>query len=147
MNRDIRTLVVDVLGRGYLMSLGTLDDGGVWVADVIYVFNEDLSIYWMSDSATRHSKAIVTHPRVAGTITVSGKGENNLGIQLEGVAQKIDGARYDLARKHYAKRNKPEPAESLDVLDGDSWYMLKPTKIELICEEHFGFKKQTIELL
>jgi len=74
-------------------------------------------------------------------ITVSGHGESNLGIQFEGVAEKIEEPRHDLAKKHYTKRLKPESKETDDILQGDSWYVLRPSKIELINEKLFGFKK------
>ncbi len=144
--KTVRELIKEVLEKGYLMSLGTIDDGGIWVSDVIYIFDDDFTIFWMSDPDCRHSKAILKNPKVAGTITVNLPKENNLGIQFEGVAEKIDGARFDLAKKHYAKRKKPEPKETDNVLQGDSWYLLKPKKIELICEEFFGFEKQRLKL-
>ena len=143
---DIKKLILEVLTKGYLMSLAVQDDGGIWVSDVIYIFDDALNIYWMSDPDVRHSRALLKDNKVAGTITVSGPGEENLGIQFEGVAGKIDGARYDLAKKHYAKRMKSEPKETADVLQGDSWYILKPTKIEIINEELFGFEKHKLEL-
>lgn len=143
---ETKQLILEVLGRGYLMSLGTLVDGNVWVSDVIYIHDEDLNIYWMSSPNTRHSKAILEHPQVAGTITVSGQGEDNMGLQFSGIAQKIDGARYDLILKHFAKRKKELPGETDDVLQGDSWYVLKPSRIELTYEKLFGFEKQVIEL-
>ena len=146
MEHDIKKLIKEVLEKGYLMSLGTVDEGGVWVCDVIYIFDDDLNIYWMSKDFRRHSKAILINPGIAGTITVSGQGEDNLGIQCEGIAQKIEGARFDLAKKHYVKRKKPEPKENDDVLDGGFWYMVKPKKIELICEKLFGFNKQKYEV-
>ncbi len=146
MENNIKNLIKDVLEKGYLMSLAIVDEGGIWVADVIYIYDDILNIYWMSDSAVRHSQAIIKNNRVAGTITVSNKGEHNVGIQFEGVAEKIDGARYDLALKHYAKRGKSVPKETEDILQGDSWYILKPKRIELICEKLFGFDKQKINL-
>lgn len=139
---DLRQLIVDVLEKGYLMSLGTHDSGGVWVADVIYIFDEELNLYWMSDPEVRHSSAIVKQPQVAGTITVSQAAEPNLGLQFSGKAAAIDGARYDLAVKHLAKRHKLKPAETDDVLDGDKWYQLTPEFIELIDEKDFGYEKQ-----
>lgn len=146
MTTDIKQLIREVLDKGYLMSLATLDEGGVWVADVIYVHDDELNIYWMSDPVARHSKAVPKNSTVAGTITVSGAGEDNLGIQFEGVAEKIDGSRHDLAVKHYKKRRKSVPKEHDDVLQGDSWYIFKPKKIELICEKLFGFEKQKLDL-
>ncbi|MDO8492420.1 MAG: pyridoxamine 5'-phosphate oxidase family protein [bacterium] len=145
-NKEIKQLIKEVLDKGYLMSLATVDSGGAWVSDVIYIYDDNLGIYWMSDPDVRHSQAVTNNSQVAGTITVSSQGEDNLGVQFEGVAEKIDGARYDLALKHYAKRNKPIPKETDDVLQGDSWYMLKPKKIELICEKLFGFDKKKFDL-
>src|SRR6185295_12930103 len=138
MSHDIKSLIKEVLEKGYLMSLGTHDEGGVWVSDVIFIHDDDLNLYWMSDPDVRHSKAVLQNPKIAGTITANLPKEDNLGIQFHGVAEKIEGARHDLAKKHYAKRRKQEPRETEDVLQGDDWYMLKPTKIELIYEKLFG---------
>lgn len=146
MEHDIQNLIQEVLEKGYLMSLATVDEGGVWVADVIYIHDGDCAIYWMSKPDARHSQAILKNPKIAGTVTVSNKGEDNLGIQFAGNAEAIDGARHDLAQKHFLKRNKPAPAKDEDVLDGDSWYVLRPSKIELIYEKYFGFDKQTLRL-
>ena len=142
---EIKDLIKEVLEKGYLMSLATLDNGGAWVSDVIYIHDDNLDIYWMSHAQTRHSKAILENPKIAATITVNGPGEDNLGIQFEGVAQKIDGEREDLVEKHYNKRKKPKPIGS-NGLHGASWYIIKPTKIELIHEKHFGFDKQKLDL-
>ncbi len=98
----------------------------------------------MSDPDVRHSKAILNNSEVAGSITANHLGEDNLGVQIEGIAEKIEGQRYDLAKKHFLKRNRPIPKENEDVLQGDSWYVLKPTKIELIDEKLFGFDKKVL---
>jgi uncharacterized protein YhbP (UPF0306 family) len=143
---DIKELIKEVLEQGYLMSLGTQDDGGVWVADVIYVFDDELNLYWMSSPDTRHSKAIESASAVAGTITISRVGEDNMGIQFSGIATKIQELRPDLVGQHFAKRQKPVPADPDSAMQGRSWYALKPTTIELIYEKHFGFKKQKLEL-
>ncbi|MEK7503194.1 MAG: pyridoxamine 5'-phosphate oxidase family protein [Patescibacteria group bacterium] len=146
MTTNIKQLIKEVMDKGYLMSLATIDSSGVWVCDVIYIHDENLNIYWKSDPNVRHSKAIIVNNQVAGTITTSGPGENNLGIQFDGVAEKIEGSRHDLAIKHYAKRKKSAPKENDDVLQGDSWYILKPKKIELINEKLYKFDKKKIEL-
>jgi uncharacterized protein len=144
---DIKKRILEVLQNGHLMSLGTSDKNGPWVADVIYIHDEALNIYWMSSPATRHSGAIETAGKAAGSITVTAKSkEDNFGIQFEGAAHKIDGKRHDLAIKHFAKRGRPAPNESDDILHGASWYAIKPSKIYLIDENNFGFKRQLLEL-
>jgi uncharacterized protein YhbP (UPF0306 family) len=143
---DIKTKILEVLGKGHLMSLATLDEGGLWVADVIYIY-DDLNIYWMSDPDVRHSQAILKNPQVAGSITVTCYGEKpEVGIQFSGKAEKINGPNYELAKKHLSKRKQPEPKETDDVLQGDSWYVLHPTKIDLIDVENYGFDKRSLDL-
>jgi uncharacterized protein YhbP (UPF0306 family) len=144
---DIKAKILEVLSKGHLMSLATLDDGGLWVADVVFIYDEDFNIYWMSDPEVRHSQAVVKNGQAAATITISNKSkEPNLGIQFSGRVEKIEGTRYDLAKKHLTKRGYPEPKETDDVLQGDSWYVLHPVKIDLIDEENYGWEKKGLEL-
>ncbi|MSU74162.1 hypothetical protein EXS57_00080 [Candidatus Kaiserbacteria bacterium] len=144
---DIKNRILEILEKTHLMSLATKDAEGLWVSDVIFIFDEGLNLYWMSDPDVRHSKTIQANEEVAGTITASIHSKQpNLGIQFSGVAKKIDGPRYDLALKHLKKRGHLEPKEEDDVLQGDSWYQLTPTKIDLIDEENFGYEKRNLTL-
>lgn len=145
--RDVRELVKSILEQGYLMSLGTVDDGGVWVSDVIYIHDDDFNLFWLSDPDVRHSRAIQGNPKVAATITVSNNaGEENIGLQIEGVAEKLEGNNLALATQHRLKRKKSPPTRGGEVEEGESWYRLRPTKIEVIHEPRFGFDKQILKL-
>lgn len=146
MEPNIKQLIQEVLEKGHVMSLATVDSGGVWVSDVIYVYDENFNLYWTSSVHVRHSKAVVENNQVAGTITIGGLGEDNLGIQFAGVVSTVQEDRYDLTVKHFAKRGKTAPPQGDESLKGKSWYMLTPNKIELINEKLFGFHKQKIEL-
>lgn len=143
---DIRKLIADeVLAKGHLMSLATLDDGGVWVSDVIYVVDDDLKLYWLSNVSTRHSKAILENKNVAGTITIGdGHDGKNIGVQFAGIAEKIEGDPYDLGMRHQAKKGKSAQEFGKGILkNGQSWYRIKPTFFDLIYEPRFGFEKKT----
>lgn len=59
---DTRKKVLEILEKGYLMSLATVDEGGVWVADVIYVYDDAFTLYWMSSLEVRHSQALFQNP-------------------------------------------------------------------------------------
>lgn len=129
------------------MSLGTVDRNGPWVADVIYVFDDNFNLYWMSRPNFRHSLAIKDNPKVAGAVTISQKPEEkDLGLQIEGEAQKLGKLEFDLIVKYLKKKGKLNPQKIIDVLlEGYSWYELKPNFIELIDQQNFGFDKQKIE--
>ncbi len=42
---SIRLLVQEILEKGYLLSFATLDERGVWAADVIYVHDDSFTLY------------------------------------------------------------------------------------------------------
>ncbi len=145
---NLKKIVKEIMEEGNLMSLGTVDEGGVWVADINYVNDNDLNLYWLSYVDTRHSQAIARDNKVAASITISsGKGDTNKGIQIVGVAQKIDTEIKEIADKHRQKRGKKSLPDSQTLLDRyESWYMLKPISIDIVHEELFGRHKRKLEL-
>lgn len=146
--KSAQEIIREIFKKGYLMSLATVDDSGPWVSDVIYVSDDQFNLFWLSQMNTRHSRAIATNSQVAATITVSNeKGEKNIGLQIEGQAKKLEGDDLKLATAHRAKRGKPAPTKEGEILDpGESWYSLKPTKIEVIYEPYWGFEKKVLEI-
>jgi uncharacterized protein YhbP (UPF0306 family) len=43
---DLGKIAKEILEKGHLMSLATVDDGGVWVADVVYIYDDNFNIYF-----------------------------------------------------------------------------------------------------
>lgn len=143
----LHQLVKEVLEKGYLMSLGTLDDGGVWVCDVNISYDDSFNIYWMSSPQVRHSKAIEQNSRVAGTITVSNSTtDQNLGIQFSGTAEKISDVEEAVAMRYFAKKDKEYVKGTTKSPEGRSWYVIRPSVIELIHQQLFGYSKQKVVL-
>ena len=138
---NLKQRIIEVLEKGYLLSIGTVDDGGPWVSDVRYVSDDDCKIYWMSDPKCRHSKAIEKNPKIAATIEINFNfGTPNLGLQISGNARKLGLMRPDLAIKYVTRRGKPKPSQASAILNGGyHWYELSPEFIELNDEENFGF--------
>lgn len=145
----VKKRIKEVLENGYLLSLGTTDEGSPWVSDLRYVPGDDSKIYWMSDPNCRHSKAIEKNSQVSATIEINYKfGTPNLGVQISGTARKLSKLEFRLAAKYLTRRDKPEPTKAMKILrNGYYWYELSPDFIELNDEENFGFdNKQKIEL-
>lgn len=145
---DTRKLIVEVLEKGYLMSLATVDEAGPWVSELVYVHDDDLNIYWLSVPTARHSQAVLTDPRVAATIGLCyGPNGEKVGLQIQGTAEKLEGDILDIAKRNAKKRNKPEPMHEGEIFQrGQSWYRLRPTKIDLIHQPLFGYEKKFLEL-
>jgi uncharacterized protein YhbP (UPF0306 family) len=145
---DLPNLIRNILEKGYLMSLGVADSGGVWVADVLYVHDNAFTLYWLSDVSVRHSKAIEQNPPVAASISlVTSPNDKEVGLQIMGKAEKVTGDIFDLAVKQCKKRGKPAPQAEGDILGpGESWYALHPSKIEIIHVPLFGWSKKELTL-
>lgn len=146
---EIRNIIDSVLDKGYLLSLGTVDDGGVWVADLIYVHDSDFNIYWLSRADARHSKALERNTEVAGTISLSNDpAEKDIGLQLTGFAENFDVFLPEMTIEYIRKRRRPQIRDAMEILKSGklSWYKLKPRRIELIYEELFGHEKKILEI-
>lgn len=145
---DIPNLIRSVLEKGYLMHIAISDASGPWVSDVVYVHDNAFTLYWLSDQSVRHSTAIEKNPLVAATISlVNSHDDKEIGLQIMGKAEKIEGDVLDIATKHRLKRGKPAPQREGEVLGmGESWYALHPTKIEIIHVPLFGWEKKELVL-
>jgi uncharacterized protein YhbP (UPF0306 family) len=147
--RHIEDLVRAIIQDGYLMSLATVDDGGLWVSDVMYVADNDLTLYWISEDKVRHSRAIRINSNVAAAITTNQKGYPSEGIQLSGIAEKVDGNIFEIEKKLFLKKAEPSPEKEGIVFEGKvgySWYKLTPRKIRLNSYKDFGYEKQDFVL-
>ena len=142
---DPIALAREALDASYLMSLGVSDEQGIWIADVIFVHDDECNVYWMSSEDRRHSLAIASSPNVAAAITATGgPGEPELAVQMSGVAEMIDAVSREVVLRYFRKRNKPEPAEDFVVLEDRRWYVLRPNRIELINGALFGYDRQRV---
>ncbi|MFA4845466.1 MAG: hypothetical protein WC654_02825 [Patescibacteria group bacterium] len=146
MNEQLHRLTTTVLERGYLLSLGIADENGPWVADVIYVHDDDFNLYWMSTSDRRHSRALDGgHRRVAGAIAITpGPDEPDEGLQMSGLAQQIENPSSDLLRQWMEKKRKDYSVDMGIALPEHVWYKLTPDRIELIYQEKFGYERQRV---
>lgn len=147
MTDKLQQLTRKVLERGYLLSLGIVDDEGPWVADVIYIFDDDFNLYWMSTPHRRHSKAIDSgSSRVATAIAVTqGPVMPDEGLQISGVAQRVQNPSDDLLKQWMRKMNRAFEAGLGIVLNEHVWYKLVPDRIELIYQGKFGYNRQKVK--
>ena len=137
--RSIKTFINEVLTKGRLLSLATVDSGGPWVSDVLFVHDKNFCLYWISRKYRRHSEALRGNPKVAASITIipspTGK---DFGVQLEGTAEELP----DVPKIEKAYWKKRGDGPKLPITSEHAWYKLTLTKIELIHESLFGHEKK-----
>lgn len=136
---DVKVIAKDILEKGFLMTLATHDDSGVWACDLVYTSGDDLTIYWISHETVRHSQAIVKNPQVSATISLE---KDFSGVQLAGYAEKVTEPNADVIKRIKAKQGK----ESDALGSGEVLYKITPQMIEVIDVKRFGFDKKIIEI-
>jgi uncharacterized protein YhbP (UPF0306 family) len=82
-------LALDFLGTQSVLTLATVDDQGPWAAAVFYA-SHGFTLYFLSDPASRHARAIGTSASVAAAISDWGGGWRGIqGVQLEAQAEVV----------------------------------------------------------
>lgn len=75
------------LKRHNVMSLATVDERGVWCANIFYVYSNGELIFF-SAATTRHIRSALKNPNVAVSVTLESKLVARLqGVQIEGVVR------------------------------------------------------------
>lgn len=136
---DVKSLIHKILQKGHIASLASVDDSGPWVSDVIYTFDENFNLYWISQVESRHSKAFVNNSKAACSITIAEKPEGKgVGIQMEGsvgILAQIP----DEVLLHYSRKRNKKGIWTLGA--GEIWFKLTANNIDVIHEPTLGFSK------
>lgn len=94
---DLRATVVGYLAERYSLTLATQGPEGPWAAG-LYFASDGLTLYFLSDPASRHCQDIAADPRVAAAVHEDYRDWREIrGIQLEGRAEPVAAAA-ELAR-------------------------------------------------
>jgi uncharacterized protein len=136
---DLREMVVDYLEHGMVMHLATVQDNRPWVCTVNYLFDKDLTLYWLSLRTRRHSLEVAQNSAVAAAILLDPKVKRCL--HIEGEADEVPGDELEQVNDLFtAKMGKvprfwPEIKENRP--DGRTYYRFKPSAYVLWDEVNF----------
>ena len=89
-----------------VLTLSVNDDQGPWTAPVLYVADEDLNLYFLSASSTRHIASLPEDGRIAASIYSDYKGDwlGICGVQMEADISQLDKADRVAAAARYFQR-------------------------------------------
>ena len=89
-----------------VLTLSVNDDQGPWTAPVLYVADEDLNLYFLSSSSTRHIASLPEDGCIAASIYSDYKGDwlGICGVQMEADISQVDEAHRAVAAARYFKR-------------------------------------------
>jgi len=89
-----------------VLTLSVNDEQGPWTAPVLYVADEDLNLYFLSSSSTRHIASLPEDGRIAASIYSDYKGDwlGICGVQMEADISQVDEAHRAAAAARYFQR-------------------------------------------
>ena len=123
---DVEAVIREYLPGVIHMSLATCADNKPWVSEVLFVYDDELNLYWRSVPATRHSQELEKNPNVAGNIVEQHQpGMKPRGLYFEGTAERLtDVTEGSPVYKLYAERFKrgPEIVEQAKNPEGFQFY-------------------------
>ncbi len=117
------------------MTLATCKDDVPWAASVMFAYDDDLNLYFISKPETRKTQNILANPEISATINQFQKTPGKvLGVQLEGAAQKLDKKKSTEELEIFKKRfNWAEK-----YLHDHELFKIAPKKIYYLDDERFG---------
>ena len=94
MNKEqIESIIREYIPQIIHMSLATVKDNKPWVCEVHFSYDDELNLYFMSSTKTRHAIEILGNPHVAGNIvTQHHKNQKVRCVDFEGTATALSSA-------------------------------------------------------
>ena len=140
-----RAEVAAFLKRHTTLSMATVDHEG-WAqnANVFYVNDDALNLFWVSGEKSRHSQNLARVSRVAVTVYHETWDWRDIhGVQIEGLARRLmDPDETDRAWALFRDKF-PFTAEFTDQIARSAFYTLKPQWIRLIDNsKYFGHREE-----
>ena len=149
---ELRLRLLAFLHHHDTISLATIGPvGEPQAAAVFYVADSGLDLYFLSDPQSRHGRNLAREPRVAATIQADGQNWREItGLQIEGTATKIGGARenarvaqlfaerFDFLRALSGDEDEGGPVALRGPIADSRIYILRPAWIRLI-DNRLGF--------
>jgi uncharacterized protein YhbP (UPF0306 family) len=139
-NADIEKAIRDYLPEVIHMSLSTSINNMPWTSEVHYAFDNDLNLYFISKSSTRHGFEIMANPNVSGTVVKQHElGQKPKGVYFEGTAEALSeineqGIAYQTYNKRF-KTDWPWIDKETKLPDGHRIY-------KIIISEYYVFDKE-----
>lgn len=146
-SEELKEVVSDILRDGVVMNLATSKDNQPWVAALLYCYDSEFKLYWLSKENARHSDELEQNRKVA--INITEVQENGKGRQLQIVGEVSPSTNEEMAiqvEAKYHQRHKEfsslTPEQLAEETKRFTLYELKPQKIWVTHEALWGHNRQ-----
>lgn len=102
----MRDRLLKFLREHQVLTLAVMEpDGSPYAAALFYAVDDELRLHVLSDPSTRHGKALLANPSVAGTIQPDHQQWHEIrGVQFRGVCHQLEGTERARAWEIYSAR-------------------------------------------
>ncbi len=149
---DLPVRIAAFLAAHHVMSLATAGLDGPHAASLFYAC-DGLSLVWISDAKTRHSREVEAHGQVAATIAPDYADFSTIrGLQIRGIAYRVNDSErarlMALLESRYAFLRRPAegPKKMHDAYAQAGIYRLDPKHIVFIDNAKGFGHKETLDL-
>jgi uncharacterized protein YhbP (UPF0306 family) len=138
--------VKDILEQNYVMSITTIKNNKIWSAPLYYSYEDDLSLFFLSDPKTRHADNILSNSVVSGCIYDSHTtwGDTLRGLQFIGKVKPLSLSKSMKPSIHYLSRYKKAKEYFPSIKDlfnkgfSSKPYQIQLEEIQIYDEKTFG---------
>jgi uncharacterized protein YhbP (UPF0306 family) len=144
---EFRDSVAEILGASRLFALATVGpEEEAHANTAFFAADETLTLYFVSERTTQHSRNLAAHPRAAVNVFLEPPryGEQLRGLQLSGRVQECEGGDLDHALEVYQRRF-PDFAQDPEVRERfrtgvapSALYSFQVESLTLLDEPRFG---------
>ncbi|OGY39552.1 MAG: hypothetical protein A2418_03300 [Candidatus Brennerbacteria bacterium RIFOXYC1_FULL_41_11] len=141
----IKQHVLNFLKTNKLMSVATFGSYP-WIANVYYVFDDEMNLYFLSGEKTLHCQQISQNEKVAVAIVDSHQGfhDKQIGLQMWGIAKKVsdlEKLRYVLGMWKQALNEKDDNLSAEHIINNvikSRVYRISPKRIKIFSKQLFS---------
>ena len=132
---ELKTYILEYLSKNRRMTLATSEDNVPWAATVMFAYDNDFNIYFISVPDSRKTKNLKANPRVSVVINeYTPRAGYTIGLQIEGKAIMLNKERDRRELEIFCQRF--DWAD--DFLHDHELYKIVPEKIYYLDDEKFG---------
>lgn len=141
-NCRLRKMIGEVLAENDTLTLATSQKACSWLATLIYVFDKDFNLYFLSEKNSRHCCELENNPAVA--VAIHDKTGKMKGLQVQGKASLATKPKITQALKLFwrrfpwAKDWVSSPQQLFSKAFKTALYMIEPQKIYFLDRDRFG---------
>ena len=139
----MRERLLKFLREHQVLTLAVMEaDGSPYAAALFYAVDEELRFHVVTDPATRHGKAMLANPSVAGTIQLDRQQWHEIrGVQFRGLCRQLGSEErvraWEVYRTRFVFLQQPDMTLTRELANTAMW-RITPTWIRLI-DNRLGF--------